>query len=77
MIPSNSDDKNSGTKTDGIPRQYGNPADRISNKTGKEEPLSKSEDEGEKTPTEDPDEMNEYELWTKLMNTVKDMTVED
>jgi hypothetical protein len=38
---------------------------------------SQKNDDGEKTPTEDPDEMNEFELWSKLMNTVKDMTVEE
>lgn len=67
------EDKNNGTKNDGIPWQYSNPADRLSNKAGKEEAFSNSENE--KTPNEDPDEMIEYELWTKLMNTVKDMTV--
>jgi hypothetical protein len=63
-------------KNQGIPRQYSNPAARIANKAGKEDVVERSEDVGDTTPNEDPDEMNEYDVWTKLMNTVNDMTVE-
>ena len=62
-------------RNEGIPRQYSNAA-RASNKAGKEETESAG-NEGDKTPTEDPDEMSEFDLWTKLMHTVKDMTVEE
>ena len=48
---------------------------RMSNKAEKEEPLPKSENDGDQT--EDPDKMSEHELWTKLMSAVKDMTVEE
>jgi hypothetical protein len=65
-------------KNEGIPRQYSNPANRITNKTEKEEEtVEKSEEEGAENQDEDPDEMNDYDIWNKLMNTVKDMTVED
>jgi hypothetical protein len=73
----NEDNKGNGNKESNIiPWRYGNPADRASNKMHQEKPTQADKD-GQKTPTEDPDEANEYELWTKLMNTVKDMTVED
>jgi hypothetical protein len=68
----NPEDKKGKTKSEGVPWQHSNPADRMSNKTEKEK--DETEDAGEKTLNEDPDEMNEHESWTKLMNTVKDVT---
>ena len=66
--------KAAGTKDQTVPRQHSNPADRISNKTGKQEEIEK---DGTVAPTEDPDEMNEFETWTKLMHTIKDVTVDE
>ena len=63
-------------KEGAIPRQYENRTDRASNKTGKEE-TGEKEAEGNETPDEDPDEINEFEEWTKLMNTVKGLTVDE
>ena len=61
--------KETNGSTNYISRQYSNP-DRSSNKMGKEE-------NEEDAPSEDPEEITQYEMWTQLMNTVKDMTVNE
>jgi hypothetical protein len=69
------DSKNK-VKEGGIPRQYSNTTDWVSNKTGKEESEKKNDDRPG-TPDEDPDEVDEFYLWSRLMNNVKRLTVEE
>jgi hypothetical protein len=68
MVSLPKDTATSETKEGAIPRQY----ERAANKMGKEE------DEGTKTPTEDPpNEMNDFDEWTRFMNNVKGFTVDE
>ena len=67
----------------GIPRQYSNPANRMTNKTEKEDQAKnvtteeKNEDKGNATPTEDPHEPTEFEDFNRFMNSVQGMSVEE